>query len=69
MKEELLKSFHPLLERICGSLPLDITIYGKGGKCNLRTESCKYSLYIPEAGYLCKKKTYTLLGKPTTQVL
>lgn len=56
MKEELLKSFDPLLERICGSLPLNITIYEKGEKCSLRTESCKYSLYVPEAGYLCKKR-------------
>jgi hypothetical protein len=68
-KEEMSGLFHPLLERVCSSLPLNITLYEKEGRCTLESESCKHSLYTPQTGYLCKKKTYTLLRKPTPQFL
>lgn len=48
------------LVQICKSLPSDLTLFEKDGKCNFSNNLCEYCVkYNNQEDYFCHKKTYT----------
>lgn len=62
IRKQIFEGMYPFLEKVCEFLPLNITLYEKNGLCGVETDVCKYSQFLSEKGYLCKKKTYTFLN-------
>lgn len=52
------------LEGMCETLPPPIAFYEENSMCTIKRKSCKYVQFNKEIGYVCRKKTYTLLENP-----
>ena len=44
---------------LCENLPLDFTLYERGGFCGRPNKYCEYCWENGKDTYLCNKKTYT----------